>query len=107
MKSIVHTRLTEYMKQNDMSIYQFAKQSGIPESTIRSITKKEDYEVREKNILKICKGMGILPYEMFQMDDDHIVVLRQNEIPVIAKYRKLQENEKIRVQGYIDALLSS
>ena len=72
-----------------MTAYRFAKKSGIPQSTIWSILKKEDYEVREKNIRKICKAMGI----------------SASEIPVMHKYRKLDKSDQFRVQGYMDALL--
>ena len=89
-----------------MSIYQFAKQSDIPQSTIRSIVQKEDYEVRGGNIHKICKGMGIRPYEMFQGEGDEIVFLQKEEIPVMEKYRKLPNDDKFRVQGYVDALIN-
>ncbi len=99
--------MLEYMEQSQLSIYQFAKQSQIPESTIRSIIKKEDYEMREGNILKICKGMGIEPYEMFCRENDELVVLERNEIPVMTEYRKLNQNDRCRVQGYIDALMET
>ena len=102
---IVRKRLLEYIEKNDMSIYQFAKRSNIPQSTIRSIVQKEDYEVREKNIHKICEGMGIRPYEMFQESEDQSIVLHQDEIPIMEKYRKLCQEDKCRVQGYIDALM--
>lgn len=101
----VRRRLLEYLTTNEQTIYQFAKQSGIPQSTIRGIVQKEDYEVRETNIHKICKGMGIRPYEMFQEEDDEIVFLNQDEIPVMEKYRKLHREDKCRVQGYVDALM--
>ena len=107
MGSIVRTRMIEYMKQKEISIYRFSKQSGIPESTIRCIIKKEDYEVREKNILRICKGMNISPYEMFCTSDEEIVVLTQNEIPIMRRYRELEESGKYRVEGYMDALLET
>lgn len=46
----VRQRLLKYLADNELTIYQFAKQSGISRSTIRSIVQKEDYEVREGNI---------------------------------------------------------
>ena len=100
-------RLLEYLADNKLTIYQFAKQSGIPQSTIRGIVQKEDYDVRESNIRKICEGMGIHPYEIFQEADDEVVFLRHDEIPVVEKYRRLHRDYKCRVQGYVDALLDS
>lgn len=103
----MRSRLIEYIKKNQLSIYQFAKQSKIPESTIRSIIKKEDYEMREGNILKICEGMRIEPYEMFCRTSDELVILERNEIPVMTEYRKLNQEDRCRVQGYMDALIES
>jgi hypothetical protein len=56
--------LMEFMERQKITAYQFAKMSGVPQSTIRSIVQKEDYEVRESNMKKICAGMGITPYEL-------------------------------------------
>lgn len=44
----VREKLINYLDEKGMSVYRFAKDSGIPQSTIWSIIKKEDYEVREK-----------------------------------------------------------
>ena len=51
--------------------------------------------------------MNILPYEMFWLDDEEIMVLAQKEIPVMIQYRNLKEKEKYRVEGYMDALLEN
>ena len=83
----------------------FAKKSGIPQSTIWSILKKEDYEVREKNIRKICKAMGISASEIMESEEEAKRNLRAGEIPVMHKYRKLDKSDQFRVQGYMDALL--
>ena len=45
-KMRVRQRLVEYLSENNLTIYQFAKKSGIPESTVRGIVQKEDYDVR-------------------------------------------------------------
>lgn len=89
-----------------MSVYRFSKDSGIPQSTIWSIIRKEDYEVRERNIHKICTGMGISAGEILEQGDEKKVNLRTNEIPVVTKYRRLNEfDNQCRVQGYVDALI--
>lgn len=88
-----------------MTAYRFSKKSGIPQSTIWSILKKEDYEVREKNIRKICKAMGISAGEIMESKEEVKRNLGAGEIPVMHKYRKLDEGDQFRVQGYMDALL--
>lgn len=101
----VRKRLMDYLRENNMTAYRFAKKSGIPQSTIWSILKKEDYEVREKNIRKICKAMGISAGEIMESEEEVKRNLRAGEIPVMHKYRKLDEGDQFRVQGYMDALL--
>ena len=82
-----------------MTAYRFAKKSGIPQSTIWSILKKEDYEVREKNIRKICKAMGISASEIMESEEEAKRNLRAGEIPVMHKYRKLDESDQCRGGG--------
>ena len=91
----------DYLRENNMTAYRFAKKSGIPQS----ILKKEDYEVREKNIRKICKAMGISASEIMESEEEAKRNLRAGEIPVMHKYRKLDKSDQFRVQGYMDALL--
>ena len=95
----------DYLQDNHMTAYRFAKKSGIPQSTIWSILKKEDYEVREKNIRKICKAMGISASEIMESEEEAKRNLRAGEIPVMHKCRKLDKSDQFRVQGYMDALL--
>ena len=93
------------MKDNEISVYRFSKDSGIPQSTIWSIIRKEDYEVRERNIYKICSDMGISASEILEQEDGTKINLRTTEIPVVTKYRRLNEFDQCRVQGYVDALI--
>ena len=95
----------DYLEENEISVYRFAKNSGIPQSTIWSIIKKEDYEVREKNIRKICEGMGIPICEGMEFENEPQVSLRESEVPVMMKYRRLDKWDQCRVQGYVDALI--
>lgn len=95
----------DYLEENGISVYRFAKDSGIPQSTIWSIIKKEDYEVREDNIRKICEGMGIPVSEVMELENAQKLNLRQSEVSVVVKYRKLDKFDQYRVQGYVDALI--
>lgn len=90
----------DYLQDNHMTTYRFAKESGIPQSTIWSILKKEDYEVREKNIRKICKAMGISAGEIMESKEEVKRNLRAGEIPVMHKYRKLDESDHFCSDGF-------
>ncbi len=83
-----------------MTAYRFSKKSGMPQSTIWSILKKEDYEVREKNIRKICKAMGISAGEIMESKEEVKRNLRAGEIPVMHKYRKLDESDHFCSDGF-------
>lgn len=102
IKSTLRETLKNYLDINHLSVYQFAKDSNIPQSTIRNIVQKENYEVRETTIIEVCKGMGIHPSEVFPKED--VVLLHKVEVPLILEYRKLKHDDQCRVQGYIDAL---
>lgn len=91
-------------EKNGIFVYCFAKDRGIPQSTIWSIIKKEDYEVRENNIRRICEVMGIPVSEVMQFENEQRGNLRQSEVPVVVKYRKLDKFDQCPVQGYVDAL---
>lgn len=70
-----------------------------------ALSKKEDYEVREDNIRKICEGMGIPVSEVMELENAQKLNLRQSEVSVVVKYRKLDKFDQCRVQGYVDALI--
>ena len=55
----VRNQYLEFLAETGMTRYEFSKRSGIPESTLWSLGQKEDYDVRESNIRKIAKGMGV------------------------------------------------
>lgn len=57
---------------------------------------KEDYEVWENNIRRICEGMGIPVSEVMEFENKERVNLRQREVPVV-KYRKLDKFDQCRV----------
>lgn len=99
--------MIDYISEKQISVYRFSQDSGIPQSTLWSIIKKEDYEVREKNIRKICAGMGISVGEILEDTDKDRVILRIDEIPMIKKYRKLGVREQGKVEGYLDALFDN
>ncbi len=58
---------------------------------------KEDYEVWENNIRRICEGMGIPVSEVMEFENKERVNLRQREVPVVVKYRKLDKFDQCRV----------
>lgn len=107
IEKFVRKKMLAYLNKTGMSKYEFSRRSGIPKSTIRSIEQKEDYDIRESNILKICKGMGIEPCEIFMDNSRPIMAIRDNEINLLHEYRKLTEKDQGRIEGYLRALVES
>ena len=58
-----------YLEETKMSKYRFAQESGMSLSTLYDIVKKEDYDIRESNIIKVSHGMKMKPFEMFQINE--------------------------------------
>ena len=88
-----------------MTLHEFSKRSGIPRSTLWSLEKKEDYDVRESNIRKIAQGMGVPPSTLFDAADRDFCLNESSEIRIIKNFRSLSERQKGRLEGYIKALL--
>lgn len=82
-QSIVRKKLLEYLEETKMSKYKFAQRSGISLSTIYDIIRKEDYDIRESNIIKICHGMQIEPFDLFQTSEEILVLEKDEEIQAI------------------------
>ena len=70
----------QYLEETKMSKYRFAQESGISISTLYDIIKKEDYDIRESNIIKVSRGMGIGPFELFQKNEKVLVLQKMQEI---------------------------
>ena len=86
-QSIVRKKLLEYLEETKMSKYKFAQRSGISLSTIYDIIRKEDYDIRESNIIKICHGMQIEPFDLFQTSEEILVLEKDEEIQAILEAR--------------------
>lgn len=101
---IVRWQLIYFLEETKMSKYKFSKISELPPSTLRSILNKEDYDVGESNIYKICQGMGIKPYELFLKESDKECISDDKEIEFIQSYRRLTHESKLKLEGYLYAL---
>ena len=87
-----------------MTKYKFAKRSGLSTSTIYDIVQKEDYDVRESIIMKICKGMDVTPFELFQTDKKVLKPHQVNIGKTKDEMRYLPEEYRERLIGYLRCL---
>lgn len=103
-QSIVRKKLLEYLEETKMSKYKFAQRSGISLSTIYDIIRKEDYDIRESNIIKICHGMQIEPFDLFQTSEEILVLEKDEEIQAILEARSLPEEYQQIMLEYLHSL---
>ena len=103
-QSIVRKKLLEYLEETKMSKYKFAQRSGISLSTIYDIIRKEDYDIRESNIIKICHGMQIEPFDLFQTSEEILVLEKDEEIQAIREARSLPEEYQEIMLEYLHSL---
>ena len=96
--------LLEYLEETKMSKYKFAQRSGISLSTIYDIIRKEDYDIRESNIIKICHGMQIEPFDLFQTSEEILVLEKDEEIQAILEARSLPEEYREIMLEYLHSL---
>ena len=80
-KSIVREKLIQYLEATKMSKYRFSQKSGMSQSTL--------YDIRESNILKVSHGMSIEPFELFQTNEQILVLQKMQEIELIQESRLL------------------
>lgn len=103
-QSIVRKKLLEYLEETKMSKYKFAQRSGISLSTIYDIIRKEDYDIRESNIIKICHGMQIEPFDLFQTSEEILVLEKDEEIQAILEARSHPEEYREIMLEYLHSL---
>lgn len=60
--------------------------------------------MRESNIMKICKGIDVTPFELFQTDKKVLVINDPKEINVILEMQYLPEEYRARLVGYLRCL---
>ena len=94
----------QYLEETKMSKYRFAQESGISISTLYDIIKKEDYDIRESNIIKVSSWMGIGPFELFQKNEKVLVLQKMQEIDLIKETRILPLEYQLVVVEYLHSL---
>ena len=112
MKTI-SDRIFELLKERKMSQKEFAKRTGIAESSISDWKKKRTNPVSDK-ILIISEVLGVSPYYLLSGAENGGGRSRENQLYVISKgsevgilvetYQSLDQEMQRRVMGYLEAL---
>lgn len=111
---LISERIYKYLAEKGMSQIEFAKRTGISQSTISDWRRKGTNPSADK-IMIICEVLGISPSELLSgvesklqnktEETDYIVIDKASgEYLLIESYRELDADARKRLEGYMMAL---
>ena len=102
---LISERIYKYLEERGMSQNEFAKRTGISQSTISDWRRKGTNPSADK-IMIICDVLGISPYELLLDTDSKNPREDKNsrEYEMIRMYEKLDPGAQRRLEGYLQAL---
>lgn len=95
----INERLFQVMKDNNVSIRELARRTGITASTI-SDWKTKDKSPSAEKISLVCDALGISTEYILRGKDSLDMVLSEDEISLIEAYRNTEESQKKRLLAY-------
>lgn len=113
---VISERIFDLIYERGMTQKEFARATGIAESTISDWKRKKTNPVSEK-ILIICKVLNVTPYELLSGTDgagersrasEFIIVDKKSELgEFLLDYQSMDRRMQERVIGYMKALRDS
>ena len=104
---IISERIFKIMEEKGINQITFSRDTGISQSTISDWKRKKTNPAADK-IMKICKVLGVSPYELLQDTDvvsDYVIISgNTDKYELLAEYEKLDRSSKDRLFGYLKAL---
>lgn len=111
---LISERIYQYLEEKGMSQIEFAKRTGISQSTVSDWRRKGTNPSADK-IMIICEVLEISPYELLLETDsknpkeykqmDYVVIDKNSrEYELIQKYERLDPGARKRLDGYLQAL---
>ncbi|MBQ8130430.1 MAG: helix-turn-helix transcriptional regulator [Clostridia bacterium] len=97
----ITARLKALLREREWTVARLAKESGLPESTIRSLMSR-NAEPTLKTLEAICAGMRITPEQFFNNTSD--IGLREEERRLLFQWACLRESDKELVYALIESL---
>lgn len=108
---LISERIYHIMKEKGISQIEFAKKTGISQSTVSDWKRKGTNPSADK-ILVICEVLGVSPYELLMevdsknkkkhQESNYIYVDKTSkEYQMIEFFQKFDEDEKNRILNYI------
>lgn len=111
---LISDRIYGYMKEKNISQLEFAKRTGISQSTVSDWRRKGTNPSADK-IMIICDVLGVTPYDLLidaetknkkiYHEIDYVVVNKESEeYQMIKMYRSFDKEKKIRFLQYAEML---
>lgn len=111
---LISERIYKYMEEKKISQLEFAKRTGISQSTVSDWRRKGTNPSADK-IMIICEVLGVSPYELLldtansklkeYKQVDYVVIDKDSkEYEMIKNYQKLDLGAKERLREYMKAL---
>lgn len=92
-------RIEALMKQRNWSVYRLSKESGLSQSTLSHVFRK-DSEPTISTLETICKTFGISLSQFFS--DSNFVSLTEEQQDILNRWSKLSEEQKRLVIAMIE-----
>ena len=113
---LISERIYQYMKEKDITQLEFAKRTGISQSTVSDWRRKGTNPSADK-IMIICDVLGISPYELllgteneklknYNQPDYVIIDKNSREYMLVNAFQHLDSDAQKRLEGYMEALKS-
>jgi transcriptional regulator with XRE-family HTH domain len=109
---LISERIFKIMNDQNMSIMEFSRKTGISQSTISDWKRKKTNPSADK-ILTICGVLGVNPYEILQDSDnandmvvkDYMIISEGTDsYELVFEFESLTQDNKERLFGYLSAL---
>ena len=111
---LISERIYKYMEEKGISQIEFAKRTGISQSTISDWRRKGTNPSADK-IMTICEVLDISPYELlsgtenkkmkeYKQTDCIVIDKQSNEYALVEMYQNLNRDARKRLEGYMKAL---
>lgn len=114
---LISERIYKYMEERKISQLEFAKRTGISQSTVSDWRRKGTNPSADK-IMIICDVLGVTPYDLLlgtenrkmkeykpYKDVDYVVVNKDSkEYVIIEKYRAMDSDAQKRLESYLENL---
>lgn len=111
---LISERIYKYLKEKKMSQLEFAKRTGISQSTVSDWRRKGTNPSADK-IMIICEVLEISPYELlagtenkkhkeYKQPDYMILDKKSKEYHLIETFQKLDMDAQKRLEVYLNAL---